>query len=133
MKNLGLNITLALEMEENLKLIVKECDGLSLQIKNVAERLRGVDDINECSHMVVWVDSLSSLPNWSLKYHNHRYTYAEIPAPSQSKGFLQIFGGASSSSFYVAETLIEIWEKTTCFATVRSIHSLLYVFNVISI
>uniref|UniRef100_A0A5B7AXA3 Putative Disease resistance protein RPS2 n=1 Tax=Davidia involucrata TaxID=16924 RepID=A0A5B7AXA3_DAVIN len=61
MENLGVNITLAPEMEENLKQIVKECDGLPLQIKNVAERLRGVDDINEWRNTL---NEVRELKNW---------------------------------------------------------------------
>uniref|UniRef100_A0A5B7B173 Putative Disease resistance protein RPS2 n=1 Tax=Davidia involucrata TaxID=16924 RepID=A0A5B7B173_DAVIN len=57
MENLGLNIPLAPEM----KLIVKECDGLPLQIKNVAERLRGVDDINEWRNTL---NEVRELKNW---------------------------------------------------------------------
>ncbi|KAA8523848.1 hypothetical protein F0562_010271 [Nyssa sinensis] len=46
--NLGLNNrTLDPEMEENVKLIVKKCDGLRRPICKMAERLRAVDDINE--------------------------------------------------------------------------------------
>ncbi|GMN23594.1 hypothetical protein TIFTF001_050285, partial [Ficus carica] len=39
--------TLGPEIERIAEQIVEECEGLPLWILNVADRLRGVDDINE--------------------------------------------------------------------------------------
>ncbi|KAA8526861.1 hypothetical protein F0562_008910 [Nyssa sinensis] len=61
MEKLGPNITLAPEMEGILKLIVVECDGLPLRIINVAESLRGVDDINEWRNTL---NEMRELRNW---------------------------------------------------------------------
>ncbi|GMN71867.1 hypothetical protein TIFTF001_055585 [Ficus carica] len=57
-QNLSNRNTLGPEIELIAKQIVEKCEGLPRWILNVADRLRGVDDINE------WRNALTEVPEY---------------------------------------------------------------------